>query len=228
MCYVVCCSSFVSIGLPLSAKKNGVRLRWWQPSPPLSRGGGGAHARSDWAIDDIIIGGKESNPSELHDDFLLLPQNDDNGRFPPASQPTGAEQAYSWLSGGNMRRAAYCGSAHAIVGELQSPGKQSVIKLMTSDMRIGRGYIVQFSINIGCDAPWDAQLTPVHFQYSHDQGVLWRLVVDECHDVMSERLHLNDDEALCESSVGSEPSVYYAARGWRRITIPLYDIHISK
>ena len=55
------CFSFKIVALPADAKKDGVRIRWWQPHHDGSNG--------DWAIDTILIAGKVANPAEMRDGF---------------------------------------------------------------------------------------------------------------------------------------------------------------
>ena len=56
------------IPLPLDARTERTRVRWWQMAP--------FHANFDvedgpaaWTLDDVYIGGTEINPSELYEDF---------------------------------------------------------------------------------------------------------------------------------------------------------------
>jgi len=181
--------SYINIELPADAKKNGVRIRWWQPHNP-------GHLRGDWAIDDINIGGKVSNPEELRDEFRER-RND-----------------FIWLQRSNTRHAGYCGAPSAVVGDLHD--KETVV-LMTSDIAVHYNFIAQFSISVGCNASWNADLNPVHFEYSTDYGVSWRVTVDEC-------LPFSQN---CDG-VGTLPSIYYSAPGWRRVTIPLDGPVVSK
>lgn len=73
------------VELPQEAKHNGVRLRWWQPSHP-------GQSNSDWALDNVFIGGKDINPSEVKDDFNVKVRE------------------YAWIETDNGVVAEYCGS----------------------------------------------------------------------------------------------------------------------
>lgn len=192
--YRHCCVtafSYVSVELPKEAKKMGVRIRWWQPVHP-------GQSRSDWAIDDVIIGGKAANPNELMDEF----------------QSDAADDSI-WLQNNNLLYGDYCGTPYVIVGQDQD--KETVV-LTTIDLTIHHGYIIQFRISVGCNASWDDDdVEPVRLEFSNDYGMTWQLVVEECLPFYPE----------C-NGVASTPSVYYAAKSWRRITIPLEGELISK
>lgn len=148
---VIC--SFVSTKLPKGARKNGVRIRWWQPRHS-------GKSRADWIIDEIVIGGKEVNPNEVNDDFGA-------GR-----------RTINWLQMANVRYDDYCGVPHAAVSQ-SAPGETVV--MTTNDVTVAEGDVVEFSIVIGCGAEDGAEsVHPVQLQYSVDYGVTWRLVVEEC------------------------------------------------
>ena len=51
------------ITLPAGARTTFTSFRWWQA---ISSGG---TIRATWALDDIIIGGREINPSTIFEDF---------------------------------------------------------------------------------------------------------------------------------------------------------------
>jgi len=172
--------SYISTKLPPVARKNGVRIRWWQPRHSGSHG--------DWIIDEIVIGGKEVNPNEVNDDF--------NGS---------GRQNINWLQMANIHYDEYCGVPYAAVGQL-APGETVV--LMTSDVTVAVGDVIEFSIAIGCGGVGGAE--PVYLQYSVDYGLTWHLVLEECLPF----------EAGCNSKAQTA-SIYYATGSWRHVTIPL-------
>lgn len=51
------------IPLPQDARTHSTGLRWWQPPAPDGR------PRPQWAIDDVLVGGYEINPSSFHQLF---------------------------------------------------------------------------------------------------------------------------------------------------------------
>jgi reelin len=51
------------IMLPSSVRTSSTSFRWWQALPAAGQ------TRATWAIDDVIIGGREINPSVLYEDF---------------------------------------------------------------------------------------------------------------------------------------------------------------
>lgn len=181
--------SFINIDLPDAAKKVGVKIRWWQPTHA-------GQSRSDWAIDDIVIGGKEANPVELMDEF----QSDNPNSI--------------WLHHSNVAFGEYCGLPYVVIGEIVD--KETVV-LMTVDLAILHGYIVQFYISVGCNASWDDEIAPVELQFSTDYGKTWHLVVEECLPYYPS----------CDG-LAATPSIYYHSKKWRRITIPLDGPAVSK
>ena len=68
--------------LPAAAKQAAVRMRWSQTH-------NAGRNQSDWAIDNLFIGGHEINPAELRDDFS-------------------SEQHEMWIETDNARNAAFC------------------------------------------------------------------------------------------------------------------------
>jgi len=145
--------SYISTKLPPTARKNGVRIRWWQPRHL-------GQSSADWIIDEIVIGGKEVNPNEVNDDFGA-------GR-----------RTVNWLQMASIRYDDYCGIPYAAVGQ-SAPGETVV--LTTSDVTVAAGDVIEFSTAIGCGAHDGAEsVYPVYLHYSVDYGVSWNLVIDEC------------------------------------------------
>ena len=87
------------LDLPEEAKKNGVRIRWWQPQ---HRG----LNTSDWALDQVVISGRKTNPNEVKDGFSNGPKQ------------------YAWLQADNVKYGPYCGSKSTVTG--QSQGNEDV------------------------------------------------------------------------------------------------------
>lgn len=57
------------IVLPELALTNATRLRWWQPFTISSGLATPSLERAQWAIDNILVGGSDINPSTLLDTF---------------------------------------------------------------------------------------------------------------------------------------------------------------
>lgn len=57
------------IVLPEGALTNATRLRWWQPFIVSSGLATPSMERAQWAIDNILVGGSDINPSTLLDTF---------------------------------------------------------------------------------------------------------------------------------------------------------------
>lgn len=55
--------------LPERALTNATRLRWWQPFSLLSGLVRSSAERAQWALDNILVGGSDINPSTLLDTF---------------------------------------------------------------------------------------------------------------------------------------------------------------
>ena len=176
------------IDIPEDAKHNGIRIRLWQPHH-------GGQSKSDWAIDNIIIGGKQSNFVHLQDTFSDAPSD-------------------IWLQRDNIIYSPYCGSKDSVMG---SPRSKESVTLMTADLMIQKDYIIQFSISIGCNASWDALISPIHLEYSTNYGRSWHHLQEECLPFLPH----------CHGAATTS-SVYFASPGWRRITILLNGPIISK
>ncbi|CAH1782623.1 unnamed protein product [Owenia fusiformis] len=181
-------ASFVTIAIPKLAKHNGTRIRLWQPVHS-------GYLKDDWAIDNIVIGGTDTNTNILKDNFN-----------------NGISNA-KWISTDNTHIAEYCNSKTALVGQYQ-PNENSTAE--TIDVAVRSDYIVQFSISVGCNASWDAYISPVRLEFSTDNGVTWHYLVTECFPSFPQ----------CNGDVPM-PSVYYAQTGWRTYTIPLHGNEIS-
>lgn len=57
------------IVLPEAALTNATRLRWWQPFTVSSGLASPSLERAQWAVDNILVGGSDINPSTLLDNF---------------------------------------------------------------------------------------------------------------------------------------------------------------
>ena len=144
--------SFKIVAVPADAKKNGVRIRWWQPHHDgLSNG--------DWAIDTILIAGKATNPKEMRDGF------------------ENQIRRYMWFEDNNAKLGSFCGSTFTISGEAET---DEDVTLTTADLLVKHDYILQFSISVGCHVSFDTDIAPVHLQYSIDYGMTWHYLVQEC------------------------------------------------
>lgn len=66
--------------LPETALTNATRLRWWQPFSLLSGLVRSSAERAQWALDNILVGGSDINPSTLLDTF-----DDGESRVTPLS-----------------------------------------------------------------------------------------------------------------------------------------------
>lgn len=180
--------TFVNFKIPPGAKKEGVRMRWWQPMH------NGKHV-GDWAIDDIVIGGNTVNPLAVTSNFTT--------EFTPPK----------WLTTKNLEIGEYCGRQEAAVAK---PVNGEGATLTSRDVSVEVGYILQFSINVGCGAPWNSSISPVHLQYSTNYGKNWYYVTPQC---ITKDPQCNTD--------ATTKSIYYPTYGWERIIIPLKGHMVS-
>ena len=185
-------SSYILVELPPGARKEGVRVRLWQPHHD-------SKTVSDWAVDNIVIGGNEHNPSGMN----MMKDGTETGTYTP-----------NWLETDNTRMTEYCGSKHAVTGEAKT---EEHVTLTTVDLAIEEDFILQFTISVGCNSSWDANISPVHLQYSTDYGLTWQHLVRQC------LLFFPD----CGGQV-TTASIYYAAPSWRRETILLNGQVVSR
>ena len=121
---------------------------------------------------------------------------------------------YMWFEDNNARLGPFCGSTFTISGKAET---DEDVTLTTADMHIKPGYILQFSISVGCEATPDSDIVPVHLQYSVDFGMSWRYVVDECLTIYPQ----------CNGEM-TVPSVYFSSSRWRRETLLLKGAVVSR
>uniref|UniRef100_A0A8C9VAA0 Reelin n=1 Tax=Scleropages formosus TaxID=113540 RepID=A0A8C9VAA0_SCLFO len=199
---------FVNVLLPPAARIEGVRVRWWQPQHD------GAD-RSDWALDNVLIGGSDPH-AQILDTFggLALPNHE---RAPADGAPVGRiahltqpEVSEYWLFYEDCSVQNFCGSSDGVMMCGNEDGRE--VYAITHDIIPSRGWIMQFKLAVGCGAPERQMQRQVHVQYSMDFGVSWKYLVAQCLPA----------DALCGGQV-SQPSVFFPAEGWKRVVYPLPD-----
>ncbi|XP_052779173.1 reelin-like isoform X2 [Mya arenaria] len=191
---------FFSLELPMDARHNSTRLRFWQPY-------NAGKMLSTWAVDNLFIGGMVMNPSSLADDF------------------ESGVPADSWLFVNDGEVAGYCeqnvrsdtvgaGETALVFRQGSDKGEHSVV---TRDLNVGPMSVLQFDINVGCSSE-STHKYPVKLEYSPDGGKTWKLVVPNCADVST---------AHCHDSV-MQTSLHYGgtSKYWRRVVIPLDDLYV--
>ncbi|XP_071486224.1 reelin-like [Diadema antillarum] len=190
-------ATFVSLTLPLEARYNGTRLKWWQPTH-------GGLNNADWAIDNVFIGGSAALPHLLRESFAteqlqehwLFSDNAAVGGFCQSTASSGVTGGGEMLGGGFV----WTGSV--------DPSESS--SLTTHDLVLEAGDVLEFKISVGCNASWDSPIQPVELFYSTDNGLGWTLVTRQCLP----------SDPRCDGEV-TPPSIFYSFPGWRRIVIPL-------
>uniref|UniRef100_A0A3Q2DRU9 Reelin n=1 Tax=Cyprinodon variegatus TaxID=28743 RepID=A0A3Q2DRU9_CYPVA len=125
------------IVLPEGALTNATRLRWWQPFTISSGLATPSLERAQWAIDNILVGGSDINPSTLLDTF------DDEG--------VSHEESWSFYPNA-VRTAGFCGnpSFHLYWPNKNQDRTHNI--LATRELIVQPGYILQFKIVVGCEA----------------------------------------------------------------------------
>ncbi|XP_050414411.2 reelin isoform X2 [Patella vulgata] len=182
--------SFISIKIPKAAKKNGVRIRWWQPENQ-------GKLLSDWLLDSVRINGEEINPTLFK------------------SNITDKLDPKDFVTVDNLHAGEYCNEENAIVGTTKN-GESSV--LITREITLDTGYMLQFLLNVGCGQPRNVSASPVHLQYSTDHGLTWSYLKPQCLP----------NDPRCNKGP-SMPSIFYSTPdpGWQRISLTLEGLPLS-
>ncbi|XP_045165547.2 reelin-like [Mercenaria mercenaria] len=183
--------TFVTLRLPKEARRNGTQITFVQ----LQHSGTN---EDDWVIDNLRIGGRQANPDTMMSDFA------------PGIDPA------EWNAFDNVEIDGYCDWQDVAIGNVHGDESASLI---TQDLHIRSGHMMQFWYNVGCMRPWNTTVAPVHLQYSTDYGLTWSYISRQC---------LSNDPA-CPSGA-SMASVYYGdpMGAWQRVTIPLEGMTNSK
>ncbi|XP_052214464.1 reelin-like isoform X1 [Dreissena polymorpha] len=143
---------FFSIELPMDARYNSTRLRFWQPHRP-------GKMLSTWAVDNLFIGRMVMNPSSMSDNF-----------------ESGTSDT-SWLFVNDGELDSYCeqntrsdsmgaGQTALVFRQVHDIREHSVI---TRDLNVGPMSVLHFDINVGCSSE-STHKYPVHLEYSSDGG----------------------------------------------------------
>ncbi|XP_060574508.1 reelin-like isoform X2 [Ruditapes philippinarum] len=190
---------FFSLELPVKARHNSTRFRFWQPSNE-------GKMQSTWAIDNLFIGRMTMNPSSMSDDFNTNINSD------------------SWLFVNEGEIGSYCeqntrsdtegaGESALVFKQGLDQGENSVI---TRDLDVGPMSVLQFDINVGCSSEATHKY-PVRLEYSADGGKTWHLVIPNC---------ATESYTNCHDSL-LHPSIFYGgtSKYWRRIVIPLDSLY---
>ncbi|XP_048861285.1 reelin-like [Brienomyrus brachyistius] len=203
---------FVNVLLPPAARAVGVRVRWWQPRHE-------GVDRSDWALDNVLIGGAEPH-AQILDTFggAALPNHE---RAPADSAPVGRiahlavpEEGTTvkdhWLFSEDCSVQHFCGSSESVMVCGNEDGRE--VYAVTHDIIPGRGWVVQFKVAVSCSTSQRLTERQVHVQYSVDFGVSWKYLLSQCLPA----------DPLCGGQV-TQPSVFFPAEGWKRAVYPLPD-----
>uniref|UniRef100_A0A8B9J9J5 Reelin n=1 Tax=Astyanax mexicanus TaxID=7994 RepID=A0A8B9J9J5_ASTMX len=192
------------IVLPEGALTNATRLRWWQPFTVSSGLATPDPERAQWALDNILVGGSDINPSTLLDTF------DDEG--------TSHEESWSFYPNA-VRTAGFCGnpSFHLYWPNKNQDGTHNI--LATRELIVQPGYILQFKIVVGCEADSCEDHHSVLLQYRKDaRSDSWQLVQSAC-------LPSSVNNVGCSPFQFHESTIYSPVNSsvWTRVTVQLPD-----
>uniref|UniRef100_A0A8C6XTW2 Reelin n=1 Tax=Naja naja TaxID=35670 RepID=A0A8C6XTW2_NAJNA len=193
--------------LPEKALTNTTRLRWWQPFVINNGIVVSGFDRAQWALDNILIGGAEINPSQLVDTF------DDEG--------ISHEENWSFYPNA-VRTAGFCGNPSFHLYWPNKKKDQTYNILSSRELIIQPGYMIQFKIVVGCEATSCGDLHSVMLEYSKDARLdSWQLVQTQC-------LPSSSNSVGCSPFQFHEATIYNSVNSstWKRITIQLPD-HVS-
>ncbi|MGH0173039.1 UNVERIFIED_CONTAM: hypothetical protein FKN15_001929 [Acipenser sinensis] len=195
------------IVLPDQAQTNTTRLRWWQPFVLTDGVAVPSLDRAQWALDNILIGGAEINPSQLVDNF------DDEG--------VSHEESWSFYPNA-VRTAGFCGnpSFHLYWPNKKLDDTHNI--LATRELIIQPGYTLQFKIVVGCEVESCGELHSVLLEYRKDARMdSWQQVQEEC-------LPSSVNNVGCSPFQFHEATIYSAVNSssWSRVTLQLPD-HVS-
>ncbi|KAG7267027.1 hypothetical protein CRUP_004162 [Coryphaenoides rupestris] len=195
------------IVLPEASLTNATRLRWWQPFTVSSGLAAPSLERAQWAIDNILVGGSDINPSTLLDTF------DDEG--------VSHEESWSFYPNA-VRTAGFCGnpSFHLYWPNKNQDHTHNI--LATRELIVQPGYILQFKIVVGCEADTCEDHHSVLLQFRKDaRSDSWQLVQSEC-------LPSAVNNVGCSPFQFHESTIYSPVNSstWTRVTVQLPD-HVS-
>lgn len=150
------------IVLPEGALTNATRLRWWQPFTISSGLATPSLERAQWALDNILVGGSDINPSTLLDTFddgelvcvdlisvLPLSRFDSPSplvvSWPPPPEGVSHEESWSFYPNA-VRTAGFCGnpSFHLYWPNKNQDRTHNI--LATRELIVQPGYILQFKV----------------------------------------------------------------------------------
>ncbi|PIO39297.1 hypothetical protein AB205_0206040, partial [Aquarana catesbeiana] len=193
--------------LPEKAQTNTTRLRWWQPFTIINSFMVPSPDRAQWALDNILIGGAEINPSQLVDTF------DDEG--------TSHDEHWSFYPNA-VRTAGFCGnpSFHLYWPNKKKDRTHNI--LSSRELIIQPGYMIQFKIVVGCEVNTCVDRHSVLLEYTKDARTdLWQLVQTQC-------LPSSSNSIGCSPFQFHEATIYNSVNSsvWKRVTLQLPD-HVS-
>lgn len=171
------------VTLPFTARTHSTRLRWWQPQHS-------GEGKDQWALDDLYLNA-DSRPDNMeHMQQVSAPEE---------------QKLLSATTKFSMQR--YCNSSEKV---LLLNGPEKFKFLITRPLFLREGQVIMFQINIGCTDKFEWE-SGVYLEYSHDAGVTWNLVREQCYSGSD-----------CDGTAHAATVYYSGLYGrWRRILIPV-------
>ncbi|XP_077972003.1 reelin-like isoform X1 [Styela clava] len=204
------------VSLPLNAKTNATRMRWWQPFTinqitGLAEMGG---ERAGWAIDNVYIGGHEINSYSFENGFEV--HHDGHG-----SRGSLDEQEFEFYPNGRIGIGQCSGDNTSHMMWHGTHGLFMKQSLTTRQLIVTPGHLLQFKIKVGCtDVHACSQHFPIKLEYREDpSSENWILVKPVCFPS-------NNPSPRCPPYIFHDASTYTLEYKniWRRVTIPLNHI----
>ncbi|XP_074645991.1 reelin-like [Tubulanus polymorphus] len=185
----------IIILLPANSKSPATIFRWWQPI--LTEG----ILRAQWAIDNVVIGGKDINQIEFEDTFAV-----------------GRPVYGGWfrISGGDIGSKPCNASSDALLFNSHSTEQYAE----TWDLNVNSDSFLQFDLRMGCGRILKSETFTVGLYYSIDTGITWYLLMDEC---------LPPDSQCGKYKMGTIYHSEIYNDDWKRVTlkIPLQAVSSS-
>uniref|UniRef100_A0A8C4RB99 Reelin n=1 Tax=Eptatretus burgeri TaxID=7764 RepID=A0A8C4RB99_EPTBU len=199
------------ISLPQSACSPATRLRWWQSLGFTSGLATTSYKRAYWALDDVLVGGWEINPSMIQESFQHS-----------TDKVSVSDNSWTFYPHGELSRGT-CGNPTGHMAWTNVQPSAGMNAITTRELIITSGFMVQFRIVVGCKDPVCSKLYPVTLEYSKDQRH------DEWQPVRAACLPAQWNATHCTPFMFHEASEFSAAHvvQWTRITLMLPEQAIS-
>jgi len=222
MLYELDYQSYKNVGIdyveiPVKAMTKRTQIRIWQPfvidnqTRLVTMGAD----RAGWAIDDVLIGGDDINPSLLESGFQKI-DKENIGEV--------ADELFDFYPHGKVK-SGICGLQKSVIWWANDENTVIDGSITTRQLIVSKNYLIQFNIRIGCLETVDIcdKSYGVYLEYREDPNTNdWKLVREDCYPAAP-------PNSKCSLFENYEASIYKLNKGgqWLRITIPLIGIESS-